>query len=215
MTRTGRRGSVAARREESPAGELSQDVIIDAALEIIEDSGVAGLTMRRLGDRLGYSNMAVYRHVESKEDLVLLAADALLGRHARAYRRMTGSWETRVRERVRRTVQFSAEHPWATAAIHSAYPTRDIDTPNILAARVYHAHELRRDGFEGAKTLLAQTLIESTMVGMVVTAGYRAHGLWRGAPDMQGADDVAPTDREHEALATEALLAALRALRDR
>lgn len=215
MTRASRVTSGAAPTTVAPAGgELSLELIIEAALEIIEEAGVSGLTMRRLGARLGYSNMAVYRHIENRDALVLLAADALIGRHAPTFERTTGSWEQRVRKRVRRIVQLSAEHPWAVAAIHGAYPTRDIDTPNVLAARIAHARELRRDGFDGEKALLAQTLIESTMVGIVVTAGYRAHGLWRGAPDEHArAPKSRPTDSQHEKLATDALIEALRKLR--
>ncbi|MFT3889878.1 MAG: TetR/AcrR family transcriptional regulator C-terminal domain-containing protein [Arachnia sp.] len=45
---------------------LNRDAIVDAALALIDDQGIDGLTMRRLGDRLGVDPMAVYRHFPNK-----------------------------------------------------------------------------------------------------------------------------------------------------
>lgn len=49
---------------------LTREEVIDAAREYIEKNGYARLTMRRLAAELGVSPMAVYRHVENKQDLV-------------------------------------------------------------------------------------------------------------------------------------------------
>jgi AcrR family transcriptional regulator len=49
---------------------LSKDRILEAALAHIEEQGLATLTMRRLGQRLGVEAMALYRHIPSKEDLL-------------------------------------------------------------------------------------------------------------------------------------------------
>lgn len=57
---------------------LSRDRVIAAALAHIEESGVAGLTMRRLGERLGVEAMALYRYVPGKEELLDAVVDAIL-----------------------------------------------------------------------------------------------------------------------------------------
>ena len=49
---------------------LSRDRIVEAALSYIDENGLPGLTMRRLGQRLGVEAMALYRYVPSKEDLL-------------------------------------------------------------------------------------------------------------------------------------------------
>ena len=70
----------AAAGEPAPSSRvpLSRERIVDAALEFIGESGLPGLTMRRLGERLGVEAMALYRYVPSKEDLLDAVVDALV-----------------------------------------------------------------------------------------------------------------------------------------
>jgi len=65
-------------RSSGPPRRLTNDQILDAALEILSEDGVAGLSQRRLGARLGVSHMALYRYFESKDALLdATAAHAL------------------------------------------------------------------------------------------------------------------------------------------
>jgi len=48
-----------------------QDEILDEALGLIRSEGLAGLTMRKVADRMGFTEPAVYRHFKTKGDLVL------------------------------------------------------------------------------------------------------------------------------------------------
>ena len=57
---------------------LDRDTIVQAGLAYIDDAGMAGLTMRRLGGRLGVEAMALYRHVPSKEDLLDAIVEAMV-----------------------------------------------------------------------------------------------------------------------------------------
>ncbi|WP_369139032.1 TetR/AcrR family transcriptional regulator [Modestobacter versicolor] len=52
-----------------PAG-LDRDRILKAAIDFIDDQGLAALTMRRLGSSLGVEAMALYRYVPGREDLL-------------------------------------------------------------------------------------------------------------------------------------------------
>lgn len=45
--------------------------IIEAASEILNQSGLAGLTTKNLAAKMGFSESALYRHFKSKEDIVL------------------------------------------------------------------------------------------------------------------------------------------------
>ena len=49
---------------------LDRARIIEAALEVIDEQGVAGLTMRRLGGVLGVDAMAIYWHFDGKAALL-------------------------------------------------------------------------------------------------------------------------------------------------
>jgi AcrR family transcriptional regulator len=56
---------------------LDKRSIVSAALEIIAERGVAGLSMRVLSQRLGVALGATYRHVPNKNDLLRLVASEL------------------------------------------------------------------------------------------------------------------------------------------
>jgi TetR/AcrR family tetracycline transcriptional repressor len=58
---------------------LDLDAIVVAAVDLIEDKGLGGLTMRGLAKRLGCSPMALYRHVADKQELIGAVSDHYLG----------------------------------------------------------------------------------------------------------------------------------------
>lgn len=68
--------SPAARRQ--PRSPLNRDVILDAAIELIERDGPGALSMRRLGSRLGVEGMAIYHHFAGREELLSAIGDRLL-----------------------------------------------------------------------------------------------------------------------------------------
>ena len=51
-------------------GRLSTEIVVDAAMRIIDRDGVRTLSMRGLGRELGVEAMALYRHVGNFEDLL-------------------------------------------------------------------------------------------------------------------------------------------------
>ncbi len=53
---------------------LSEEAIVRAARKLIEESGVDGLTMRRLSDALGVALGATYHYVPNRRSLVILVA---------------------------------------------------------------------------------------------------------------------------------------------
>lgn len=57
---------------------LDRDRIISAAIAFIDEQGLPGLTMRRLGDRLGVEAMSLYRYVPGKEDLLDAIVESLV-----------------------------------------------------------------------------------------------------------------------------------------
>jgi AcrR family transcriptional regulator len=67
-------------RPESPArrGPLTKEVILSAALSLVDDEGVASVSMRKLARRLGAGAMSLYNHVPNKEALLQGVASAVL-----------------------------------------------------------------------------------------------------------------------------------------
>ncbi|CAM3032992.1 TetR/AcrR family transcriptional regulator [Prescottella defluvii] len=62
-----------------PKRGLSVPEILDAAIELADDEGVASLSMARVAKRLGFTTMSLYRYVESKDELLELISDRVLG----------------------------------------------------------------------------------------------------------------------------------------
>jgi TetR/AcrR family transcriptional regulator, tetracycline repressor protein len=58
---------------------LSLDLIAETALSLLDSEGAEGLTMRRLAQRLQCSQAALYRHVTSRDELVVVAVDRAVG----------------------------------------------------------------------------------------------------------------------------------------
>src|ERR1039457_3146676 len=58
-----------------PRDTLTRDLIVIAAIGLLDAEGLEGLNMRALGARLGSAATAVYWHVGSKDNLIALAAD--------------------------------------------------------------------------------------------------------------------------------------------
>jgi AcrR family transcriptional regulator len=54
-----------------------QSEIIDAAGKILTTSGVSGLTIKNLAKEMQFSESAIYRHFESKEDIILAMLEFL------------------------------------------------------------------------------------------------------------------------------------------
>src|ERR1700716_1882023 len=90
---------------------LSIDRIVAAAMALADREGLAAITIRRLAVDLDAAPMALYRYVDTKDDVLELLVDA-------AYADMTlpehpsGAWRSDLRtaaHAVRATVK---RHPW-------------------------------------------------------------------------------------------------------
>ncbi|RLV56010.1 TetR/AcrR family transcriptional regulator [Aeromicrobium phragmitis] len=62
-----------------PKAALSVDRIVRTAVEIADAEGLAAVSMARVGQELGYSSMALYRHIASKDELLTLMGDRFAG----------------------------------------------------------------------------------------------------------------------------------------
>jgi AcrR family transcriptional regulator len=58
---------------------LTLERICEAALAILDREGLRELTMRRLADELGTGPASLYRHIASREELLVELADRLIG----------------------------------------------------------------------------------------------------------------------------------------
>lgn len=59
-----------------PRPALSLDAVIEAGIAIADREGLAGVSMAKVAERLGFTTMSLYRYVKNKDELLLLMADA-------------------------------------------------------------------------------------------------------------------------------------------
>jgi AcrR family transcriptional regulator len=69
------------RRKPAPRDKkpLTRELIVDAALALLERDGLQGLSMRRLAQELGSGAASLYWHVGDKEELLGLLLDRIVG----------------------------------------------------------------------------------------------------------------------------------------
>jgi AcrR family transcriptional regulator len=67
-------------RSREPAARLNEEAVVDAALALIAERGLDGLSMRALGEQLGIEAMSLYHWFASKDRLLDAVADRLLGK---------------------------------------------------------------------------------------------------------------------------------------
>src|SRR5205823_9740391 len=62
--------AVQAEGRTTPRVRLSRDLVLRAAIQIADQSGIEALTMRNLAQQLGVEAMTVYYYVAKKDDIV-------------------------------------------------------------------------------------------------------------------------------------------------
>lgn len=66
-------------RSALPRGTLSKDLILKAALEIIDQEGMDALSLRKIAAQLGVSTMSLYRHYRNKAEIEVDIVDHVVG----------------------------------------------------------------------------------------------------------------------------------------
>ena len=87
-------------RTRGPKPGLTPEEVVQAAIGIADDEGLAALTMQAVSARLGFTTMAVYRYFPSKEALFDAIVDAGMGRPP-SPPEPRGSWRGEVAEWMR------------------------------------------------------------------------------------------------------------------
>ncbi|PWV37326.1 TetR family transcriptional regulator, partial [Achromobacter xylosoxidans] len=73
--------------------KLQRDAVIASALELLNEVGVDGLTTRRLAERLGVQQPALYWHFKNKQALLDALADAMARNHVHSMPPPSAPWK--------------------------------------------------------------------------------------------------------------------------
>lgn len=94
-----------------PKARLTIDDVVAAAVRRADSEGLAALTLRRLAGDLGTSTMSLYTHVDSRDDLLVLMADAVR-RTSPPPDFAAADWRDRVRALAEAELALLVQHPW-------------------------------------------------------------------------------------------------------
>jgi AcrR family transcriptional regulator len=93
------------------AAALSRDEIVRAAIKVADAEGADAISMRRIARELGAGTMSLYWHVASKEELLDLMTDSVLGEQQAP--EPSGDWRADLRALARNARSAFHRHRWA------------------------------------------------------------------------------------------------------
>lgn len=177
---------IARRRGRPPAAGLGRQQITARALELVEQEGIDGLSMRRLAASLGVSPMAIYGYFSGREELVDAMADELVGRVPLP---SDGPWRE---EGERYAVAFHAVllgHP-ALLALHATQP---LTGPASVRAAQSLLGLLRRAGLGAREAVLSYQALSGYVYGTAITGSReRREAVAAALAELMGADAASP-----------------------
>jgi len=183
-------GSVWLRPPRAQTGQpsLTREQIVRAAMELLDAEGPAGLSMRRLGTKLGSGATSLYWHVANKDELLELAVDEVLGE---VYVPEPGDASWRVAASICANGMRSAllRHPWVIGLL-GLHPTLG---PNAMRLGERLVALFTAAGFRGITLSHATAVLNSHAIGAATSEAAITSALKRtGRTFEQVAQDVEP-----------------------
>lgn len=163
---------------------LSAETIFEAALRLVDQEGIEGLTMRRLAGELGVATMSLYSHVPNKDHL-LLGVVNLATSEITIPEPGTPPWDA-LRTITREFRRVALRHPNLVPLIVRRPPTGSQGLYVLEAA----LDALRRAGFGAAEAAHAYRVSASFAIGFV---SLECGGFFKPV-DFHAGAEVAPVD---------------------
>jgi AcrR family transcriptional regulator len=119
----------------TPREGLTRDRILTAAVGLADEHGLDAVSMRQVGESLGFEAMSLYRHVRDKDDLLDGMVETIVARFPA--RDDTLDWRESLRTLVRGAHHELLAHPWVAALATSrpaVGPARLRFVDSVLAA---------------------------------------------------------------------------------
>lgn len=189
--------------EEEKQRGLTRERLVDAALALINDEGLEGLSMRSLAERLDVKASSLYWHVRDRRELLELLAESILdgvGRPKRA-----GSWRhgvLAIGEALRRRVAGQKDADRILLEVTDS-PSRS-DTFRDLAELLRSAGLQAGEAADVAAMVMTQVITSRApaetpvvetggdVASIAIDSGSRGVIVRAGPPDMQALVRVPP-----------------------
>jgi AcrR family transcriptional regulator len=142
-----------------PRLPLSRDRILQAALDLVDEGGIESLTMRKLGQALGFEAMSLYNHVANKDDVLDGILDLVLDESELPL--PAGPWQTAIRASAISVHEGFTRHAWACPLLMSPGRIR----PGRLRYMDSLLGRLREAGFSAETTYHAYHVLDAHIFG--------------------------------------------------
>src|SRR5918999_5686717 len=141
---------------------VSREQVLDAALAIADEGGLAAVTMANVGARLGVEAMSLYRHIGNKEEML----DGLVDRVFAEIEVPADApdWRQALRRRAVSAHGALTRHPWAIGLMES----RSQPGPATLGHHDAMVALLFRAGFDGRSATRVYNLLDSYIYGFAL-----------------------------------------------
>ena len=139
---------------------LTLDAIVDAALALAHEVGVARLTMRSLGDRLGVTAMAVYHYIPTKDVLLQQMANRLIA-EVPLPAPAGGDWAPQLASLLRGIRTALEKYPGLGASLLGT----DVPTPAMDRITLASIATITGQGFSETEAALAFTAMHNFLLG--------------------------------------------------
>jgi AcrR family transcriptional regulator len=142
--------------------KVSREQVLDAALGLADDGGLAAVTMASVGARLGVEAMSLYRHIGNKEEML----DGLVDRVFAEIEVPADArdWRDAMRWRAISTHAALRRHQWAIGLMES----RAQPGPATLGHHDAMVAILLRAGFDGRMAVRVYNLLDSYIYGFAL-----------------------------------------------
>ncbi len=148
------------RNEANTSSNLNREMVVEAALQIVDSDGLAALTMRRLANMLGTGASTLYNQIGGVAEVYLLLADRIV--HEVRFPAPSGDWKTDAR--------IVAESYWEVLMEHPNIVPLLRNTP-LLGRETMRARD------QGMAMLIAGGLSPQQATDTYVVLGYFVAGL--------------------------------------
>ena len=142
---------------------ISRDAIVTAAVQLLDREGLAALSMRRLAEELGTGAASLYWHVGSKDGLLDLVFDHVIG-EGKVPDPDPERWQEQVKEVARAQRAASLRHPWLVRASIGRIPMG----PNALNYSERILAILRAGGLPPRLAVQGYLLLIATINGFTI-----------------------------------------------
>lgn len=175
---------------------LNRDHIAAVALRLIDEAGVDGFSMRKLGAALGADPMAAYRHFADQQDLFDAVAATMFSELDMASLPWQEPWRELMRAYTHRLRSTLRRHPNAVPV----FATRPVRSESALETGGWLVEHLQGAGFPAQVAAQLTQCLREYVLGHLLSSTIAAVRA-----DHDAAEDTAPAD--HFDIGVDAMLA--------